>query len=118
MTAFRNALKVIVPYFLITFRYAFSIENSFPNEAERKLFLQMMYQLLLTGKMPFKAKKIMLVGPSDSGKTTWVEPILACLDDDKVVAVTDEGKFSTQLLESDTQLLMMDEYSPGNANSN
>ena len=55
----------------------------------------------------------MCVGPSDSGKTTWVEPILAILDDDKVVAVTDEGKFSTQLLQSDTQLLMMDEWSPG-----
>ena len=80
---------------------------------ERRLFLQMMYQLLLTGRMPFKARKIMCVGESDSGKTTWIEPILACLDEDKVVAVTDEGKFSTQSLQSDTQLLMMDEFSPG-----
>ena len=57
---------------------------------------------------------MMCVGESDSGKTTWGEPILQVLYDDKVVAVTDEGKFSTQLLESDTHLLLMDEYSPGN----
>ena len=73
----------------------------------------MLYQLLLTGKYPFKSKKIMCVGSSDSGKTTWVEPILQVLDEEKVNAVTDEGKFSTQLLQSDTQILLMDEYSPG-----
>ena len=71
----------------------------------------MMYQLLLTGWIPFKARKIFCVGPGDSGKTTWLEPILTILDEEKVASCTDEGKFSTQMIEADTQLVFIDEYS-------
>ena len=59
--------------------------------------------LAKTEKMPFQPHKIICVGVSDSDKTTWIKPIFAGLDEDKVVAVTDAGKFSAQLLQSDTQ---------------
>ena len=53
------------------------------------------------------------VGPSDSGKTTWLEPILQVLDEEKVVTCTDEGKFSTQMLAEDNQLCFIDEFNAG-----
>ena len=73
----------------------------------------MMYQLLLTGRFPFRAKKMFCIGPGNSGKTTWLEPILAVLDEEKVATCTDEGKFATQMIEADTQLVFIDEYSAG-----
>ena len=98
--------------------YEDSLRNSFTKDDDLRLFCQMMFQLLLPGRIPFKAKKIFCIGPSDSGKTTWLEPILEVLDEEKVVTCTDEGKFSTQMLEEDTQLLFIDEYSSGNRIAN
>ena len=48
--------------------------NSFPEEDERKLFLQKYYQLLLHGKFPMKEPKLLLERPPDNGKTSWVAP--------------------------------------------
>ena len=104
---------MIIFFFL---RYEDTLRNSFTNDNDLKLFVQMMYQLLLSGRFPFKARKMFCVGPGDSGKTTWLEPILAILDEEKVATCTDEGKFSTQMIESDTQLVFVDEFSAGKSN--
>ena len=72
----------------------------------------MMYQLLLSFKFPFKAKKMLCFGPSDSGKTTWLVPILEILDDEEVAMVTREQTFSAQMLKESTQLLFIDEWTP------
>jgi len=50
------------------------IENSFPLERERKNFLRKYYQILLHRKFPMKETKLLLVGPPDSGKTSWFAP--------------------------------------------
>ena len=50
------------------------ITNSFPEFNERKKFIQKYYQILLHGRFPMKEPKLLLEGPSDSGKTSWVEP--------------------------------------------
>ena len=94
-------------------RYAESVANSFREEEVRVLFLQMLYQLLLHGKYPFKSKKMICVGPSDSGKTTWLSPILAVVDPDHLATATNEGKFAAHMLTEDTQLMFIDEWAPG-----
>lgn len=50
------------------------VENSFPNPVERIQFYQKWYQILLHGKFPMKESKLILVGPPDSGKTSWFAP--------------------------------------------
>ena len=99
--------------FLYSCSYEETLRNSFRNEDVLKLFLQMLYQLLLCGRIPFKTRKMFCVGPSDSGKTTWLEPILQVLDEEKVGTCTDEGKFSTQMLAEDNQLCFIDEFNAG-----
>ena len=54
------------------------IENSFPNCITRISFYQKYYQLLLHGKSPMKEKKSLVVGPPDSGKTSWFAPFKIC----------------------------------------
>ena len=51
--------------------FAFGIENSFPDRVTRMSFYQKYFQLLLHGKPPMKEKKLLVVGPPDSGKTSW-----------------------------------------------
>ena len=77
------------------------------------MFVQMLYQLLCHGKFPFKSKKIICIGKSDSGKTSWLIPIIEILDDKEVVTVTNEGKFAAHMMEETTQLLYLDEWNPG-----
>ena len=44
------------------------------NRRDRRKFYQKYYQLLLPHMFPMKETKLLLVGPSDSGKTSWFEP--------------------------------------------
>jgi len=48
--------------------------NSFPDKETRINFLQKYYQLLMHQKFPMKEPKLILEGPPDSGKTSWVAP--------------------------------------------
>lgn len=94
-------------------RYADSVVNSFPDDGLRKLFLQMLYQLLLTGQWPFKRRKMVMTGPHDSGKSTWLEPILAVIDRRHLATCTEEKKFSCQMINNQTQLIWLDEWIAG-----
>ena len=49
------------------------VENSFEGR-EKMLFYQKYYQLLLHQKVLFKEKRLLLLGPRDSGKTSWFKP--------------------------------------------
>ena len=60
-------------------RFALGIENSFPDRITRMSFYQKYYQLLLHGKFPMKEKKLLVVGPPDSGKTSWFAPFQGIL---------------------------------------
>ena len=55
----------------------------------------------------------MCVGDSDSGKTTWLEPIKAFMEEEKIATCTKEGRFAAHMIEEDTQLLFLDEWDPG-----
>ena len=73
----------------------------------------MLYQLLLHGRWPWKRPKMVLTGPPNSGKTSWLEPILAILDRRFLATCTDEKKFSCQSITEQTQLIWLDEWQPG-----
>ena len=105
-----------VNFYILKFSYIDSLKNSF-QAFEFQAFIQMLYQLLLTNKFPFKSKKIVCVGPSNSGKTSWLVPILEVLDIEKVATVTREGKFAANMVNEDTQLIFIDEWAPGRFNS-
>ena len=75
----------------------------------------MLYQLLLTHMWPFKRKKMVMTGPPDSGKTSWLEPILAVVDRKHLATCTDEKKFSCQMINNATQLIWLDEWQAGKA---
>ena len=67
MTPF-NIINVILIIFTL------GIKNSF-DDAEKEIhFLQKFYQLLMFNKFPMKEPKLLLEGPSDSGKTSWFAP--------------------------------------------
>ena len=53
----------------------------------------------------------MAVGPSDSGKTTWIVPILEVMDPQHVASITSETTFGAQMITASTQLLFVDEWS-------
>ena len=64
---------------MFSLRFALGIENSFPDRITRMSFYQKYYQLLLHGKFPMKEKKLLVVGPPDSGKTSWFAPFQGIL---------------------------------------
>ena len=55
------------------------IENGSPDRITRISFYQKYYQLFLHGKFPMKGKKLLVVGPPDSGKTSWLAPFQGML---------------------------------------
>ena len=55
----------------------------------------------------------MCVGPSNCGKTTWLEPILCVVDHRKLATCTDEGVFGAQSVETDTEMIVLDDWDPG-----
>jgi hypothetical protein len=56
---------------------------------------------------------MVLTGPPNSGKTSWLEPILAVLDRRHLATCTEEKKFSCQMINEQTQLIWLDEWKPG-----
>ena len=57
---------------------------------------------------------MVVTGPpdSDSGKTSWLEPIhiQAVLDGRHLATCTNETKFSCQMINDETQLIWLDEW--------
>lgn len=66
-----NCVHVFYIQILIYFS---GVENSFPNPVVRRQFYKRYYQLLLHKKYPMKESKLCLVGPPNSGKTSWFSP--------------------------------------------
>ena len=66
-------LKLVVRIMFLS-PFAIGIKNGFPNRIMRMTFYQKYYQLLLSRKFPRKEKKLLVVGPPDSGKTSWFYP--------------------------------------------
>ena len=102
---FRLTVLKLVPRIMFLLHFALGIENSFPDRITKMSFYQKYYQLLLHGKFPTKEKKLLVVGPPDSGKTSWFAPFQGILTNtdlllssEKVTAVICSGMLFTKNL--------------------
>ena len=90
--------------------FATSVCNSFPLMVERVNFVNKFYQCLLCHQLPHKVRKLVVVGPCDSGKSSWANILMALIPQSKVAILTKEQSFGTSMIEDDTQLLYVDEW--------
>ena len=107
--------RAFVPYNCSTppelghFRYA--ILNSFEDPFTRVNFLNKFYQCLLASRMPHKVRKLVVVGPRDSGKTSWANVFHRIVPSEFIASITNERQFSAAMIKDDTQLVIVDEWS-------
>ena len=109
------SLRMYVPYDSSTppnpkyFRE--SILNSFPEDYDRANVLNKFYRCLMAGRMPHKVRKLVVKGPKDSGKTTGASVFLGIILIKFVASITQEAQFSLSMINEDTQLVFLDEWS-------
>ena len=87
-----------------------SVENSFPNIKQRTKFLNKFYQCMLYKQLPQKAKKLVVHGDNDSGKTSWAKVFYGMFHSSKIVAVTNEKTFGTSMITDETEVIILDEW--------
>ena len=66
----------------------------------------------MAGRMLHKCSKLVVTGPKDSGKTTWLPVLTGVISPRYIDAVTKEKQFSIQMISEDMQLVFIDEWSP------
>ena len=87
------------------------ILNSFPDPEIRVNFPNKFCQCLMAGKMPHKVRKLVVHGPKDSGKTSWINVLLGIIPMTDVASITQERQFAAAMIEEHTQLVVLDEWS-------
>ncbi|XP_066921716.1 uncharacterized protein [Clytia hemisphaerica] len=63
-------------------------------------------------KFPKKEKKLILVGNPDSGKTSWFCPFEGIIPSSFISYIVPDGRFSAADITSNTQVVVMDEWTP------
>ena len=91
--------------------------NSFTNEEVCVNFLNKFFQCLVPFKMPQKTRKLVVVGPRDSGKTSWASVLHRIVPKEYIASVTSEHQFSTSMITEATQLVVIDEKSNNTMNA-
>ena len=87
------------------------IFNSFPDNDVRVRFLNKLYQCLLAFSMPHKVRKLVVVGPKDSAKTSWSNIFHRVIPASYIASLTNERQFSAAMINNETQLVVVDEWS-------
>ena len=87
------------------------ILNSFPEENVRVRFMNKFYECLMVGRMPHKIRRLVLCGPKDSGKTSWVQVLFGIIPLTNLAAITQEKQFSTAVMNEHIELVFLDEWS-------
>ena len=87
------------------------ILNSFPDVDVRVECLNKLYQCFLAFKMPQKVRKLVVVGPKDSGKTCWSNIFHRIIPAKYIASITSEKQFSAAMISNETQLVLVDERS-------
>ena len=91
--------------------FSHSILNSFPEVPKRVEFLNKFYQCLLYGQLPHKSKKLVVCGANNSGKSSWARIFFGLMNRSKIVSVTKEKTFGLSMVDEDTELIFIDEWS-------
>ena len=61
--------------------------------------------------MPHKVRKLVVHGPKDSGKTSWINVLLGIIPMTDVASITQERQLAAAMIEEHTQLVVLDEWS-------
>ena len=91
--------------------FAHSILNSFPDVPLRVDFLNKFYQCLLYNQLPQKTRKLVVCGDNNSGKTSWARMFFGLMNESRIAAVTKEKVFALSMIDTDTELIFIDEWS-------
>ena len=65
----------------------------------------------MAGRMPHKVRKLVVKGQKDSRKTTWTSVFLGIIPIKFVAYITQEAQFLLSMINADTQLVFLDEWS-------
>ena len=87
-----------------------SLLNCFPDLVERVRFCNKFYQCFLCWQLPHKAKKLVVVGEKNSGKTTWSKVFFGLIPKQKIAVLSKEDHFGASMINDDTELLWIDEW--------
>ena len=83
-----------------------SVISSFKDPKERVNFPNKFLQRLICGRMPQKVKKLVVMGPKDSGKTTWASVFLDIIRRKFNASITQENQFSCPMINEDTHIFL------------
>lgn len=86
-----------------------SVFNSFPDIELRIKFLHCFYQCFLFGQLIHKVPKLIVVGKSDSGKSSWARMFFGMLHQSKIVSISKEKTFGLSMIKDDSELVLIDE---------
>ena len=88
-----------------------SIMECFPDMMNRVNFLNKFYQCFLYDQLPHKAPKLVVVGKSNSGKSSWANVFFGVLNKTKIASVSKEKNFNFSMVKKGTELIFIDEWS-------
>ncbi|XP_066925365.1 uncharacterized protein [Clytia hemisphaerica] len=91
--------------------FADAVKNSFPDIKEQMEFIVKFYQCLLAFQLPQKTTKLALVGPKNSGKTSFVNVVRGLTHPEFIASLSKEKIFGMSMINSDTQFIFIDELS-------
>lgn len=89
-----------------------SWDNSFGHDQIQSVrAMNKFYQCFMANKMQHKTRKLVLYGPKDSGKTTWIEILKGVISESDVAFVGQDHNFPLSMLTDHTRLIIMDDWS-------
>ena len=65
----------------------------------------------MVGQLPLKTRNLLAVGPKDSGKSSWASVFMGLTHEEKRASISKEKVFSFSMIDDDTQLVFIDEWS-------
>ena len=85
-------------------RFAEDIINSFQPEHER---INVLNKCLMAKRVPTPIKKLVFVGPQNSGIDTWVTIFRRFIPLERIVTLSQGERFKTDRVKEDTELIVL-----------